>query len=118
MRATGLKVRAAGRSFKPARRASALSTARQIWLQRCLGLPTPGYRHLPLVLDAHGHKLSKSEQAFPVDPGDPVPALCRALAFLRLPTPAGVAGVNGVLAHALAHFEPDVLPHCSGHSAA
>src|SRR5579859_6347100 len=39
------------------------STLRQIYLQRCLGLPTPSYLHLPLALDGSGRKLSKSEQA-------------------------------------------------------
>lgn len=43
------------------------SSARQIWLQQCLGLPTPGYLHLPLLTDANGHKLSKSDAAQPVD---------------------------------------------------
>lgn len=36
-------------------------TARQIYLQRLLGLPTPQYYHIPLVCDANGRKLSKSE---------------------------------------------------------
>ncbi len=35
------------------------STPRQIHLQRLLGLPTPGYLHLPIVLNANGEKLSK-----------------------------------------------------------
>lgn len=39
------------------------NTARQIQLQRALGLPTPAYLHLPLVRDARGHKLSKADQA-------------------------------------------------------
>lgn len=51
------------------------STARQILLQRRLGLPTPRYAHLPLVLDADGRKLSKSLAALPVDDDDPLPAL-------------------------------------------
>ena len=92
------------------------STARQIWLQRCLGLPTPTYRHLPLVLDSEGRKLSKSECAFPVDPAEPMPALRRALAFLRVPVPATAADATELLAQALAHFDPADLPHCSGHS--
>lgn len=54
------------------------STPRQILLQRALALPTPGYAHLPLVLDAAGHKLSKSEGAQNVDPADPLAALRRA----------------------------------------
>ncbi|WP_426700279.1 tRNA glutamyl-Q(34) synthetase GluQRS [Rhodanobacter sp. Col0626] len=94
------------------------STARQIWLQRCLGLPTPGYRHLPLVLDGAGRKLSKSTRAFPVDPAAPLPALRRALAFLGVPA-SGLAGdVDALLAQALADFDPAVLPQCSGHSVA
>ena len=36
-------------------------TPRQIYLQKLLGLPTPQYYHIPLVCDANGRKLSKSE---------------------------------------------------------
>lgn len=93
------------------------STARQIWLQRCLGLPTPTYRHLPLVLGADGRKLSKSEQARAVDPADPLPPLRQALAFLSAPVPAGAHGAADLLAQSLANFDPALLPHCSGHSA-
>ena len=39
------------------------NTGRQIHLQDILGLPTPQYCHLPLVLDAHGEKLSKQTLA-------------------------------------------------------
>lgn len=58
------------------------STARQIFLQQLLGLPTPAYAHLPLALDAHGHKLSKSQQAPGLDPAQALPALEAAWAFL------------------------------------
>jgi glutamyl-Q tRNA(Asp) synthetase len=92
------------------------STARQIWLQRCLGLPTPAYRHLPLVMGADGRKLSKSEQSSPVDPANPLPALQQALSFLSVPTQAAATDVRDLLAHALANFDPALLPHCSGHS--
>lgn len=92
------------------------STARQIWLQRCLGLPTPAWRHLPLVLDAEGRKLSKSTRAFPVDPAEPLPALRRALTFLQ--RPAMATDVHELLAQALINFDPATLPHCSGHSVA
>lgn len=94
------------------------ATPRQIWLQQRLDLPTPRYRHLPLVLDADGHKLSKSEQAHPLDPADPLPALRRALTFLQQPIPTGATTAADLLAQALSRFDPANLPHCSGHSVA
>jgi glutamyl-Q tRNA(Asp) synthetase len=42
------------------------STARQIALQRALGIPTPSYAHLPLVLNADGSKLGKRDGALPL----------------------------------------------------
>jgi glutamyl-Q tRNA(Asp) synthetase len=39
------------------------NTARQIFLQNQLGYTIPSYRHLPLVLDANGEKLSKQTLA-------------------------------------------------------
>jgi len=39
------------------------STARQILLQRALGLATPLYAHLPLVVDAQGKRLAKRHRA-------------------------------------------------------
>ncbi|RDI99830.1 tRNA glutamyl-Q(34) synthetase GluQRS [Dyella solisilvae] len=94
------------------------STPRQIYLQRCLGLPTPGYLHLPLALDDSGRKLSKSEQAHPVDPTHPMPALRRALGFLELPIASHAHAPVDLLEHALAHFDPTLLPHCSERVAA
>jgi len=43
------------------------NTARQIYLQGVLGYLTPEYRHLPLVLDPHGEKLSKQTQAIEIN---------------------------------------------------
>lgn len=42
------------------------STPRQIALQRALGVPTPVYGHLPLVLNPDGSKLGKREGALPL----------------------------------------------------
>ena len=58
------------------------STPRQIFLQQLLGLGTPAYAHLPLVLDEAGRKLSKQDRARPVDRHDPLAALQSAIAFL------------------------------------
>lgn len=57
------------------------STPRQIYLQRCLALPTPEYLHVPVAIDDTGHKLSKQTQAQALS-GDPVPALLAAWRFL------------------------------------
>ena len=51
------------------------STPRQILLQRALGLPTPRYLHLPLIVDGDGRKLSKSSAALPVRGDDPLAGL-------------------------------------------
>lgn len=61
------------------------NTARQIVLQRALGLPTPVYLHTPLVRGADGHKLSKQNGALPLDLGAPVSALQAAGTVLGLP---------------------------------
>jgi len=87
------------------------STPRQLWLQRCLGLPTPAYRHLPLALDAEGRKLSKSGQAHPVEPTDPLPALRRALTFLDVQTSGPATSPAELLQAALERFDPARLPH-------
>ena len=54
------------------------NTARQILLQRVLGLPRPQYLHTPLVLGANGEKLSKQNGAQALDLQDPLRALMRA----------------------------------------
>ncbi len=64
------------------------STPRQILLRRLLGLPETTWTHVPLVLDASGHKLSKAEGARALDDTDPLPALREALAFLGQAVPA------------------------------
>jgi len=51
------------------------NTARQIHLQKVLGYHTPQYRHLPLVLDEHGEKLSKQTLATQINTQDEKHAL-------------------------------------------
>lgn len=88
------------------------STPRQILLQRALGLTTPRYAHLPLVLGPDGRKLSKSDAAQPVDAAEPVATL-RA-AWVRLgQAPDALADARDVpdlLARAVASFDPARIP--------
>ena len=66
------------------------NTARQILLQRALGLPTPRYLHTPLVPGADGQKLSKQNGAQPIDTSQPLAALNAAALVLGLaPRPGG-----------------------------
>ena len=65
------------------------NTARQILLQRALGLPTPHYLHTPLVLGANGEKLSKQNGALALDLSRPLEALNRAAVLLKLQPQAG-----------------------------
>ena len=65
------------------------NTARQMVLQQALGLPTPQYRHTPLVLAADGEKLSKQNGAQALDLSQPLNALNAAAAHLGLPPQSG-----------------------------
>ena len=70
------------------------STSRQIFLQQCLGAPTPGYAHLPVVVNASGEKLSKQTRAAPVDISRPGLALFAALEFLGQRPPRELSGAT------------------------
>jgi glutamyl-Q tRNA(Asp) synthetase len=68
------------------------NTARQILLQKALGLLTPIYLHTPLVLGENGEKLSKQNGAQALDLQDPLTALNRAAAVLGLEACGGSVG--------------------------
>jgi glutamyl-Q tRNA(Asp) synthetase len=76
------------------------STARQIHLQRLLGLPTPRYVHVPVAVDAAGEKLSKQTGAQPVLPCET--SLRAALRFLAQPD-------AGSLAEAVSNWDPALI---------
>ena len=72
------------------------NTARQIQLQRALGVAPPRYLHTPLVLGVNGEKLSKQNGATPLDTSDPLTALNAAAQAL------GLQQHNGTTADVLA----------------
>jgi glutamyl-Q tRNA(Asp) synthetase len=77
------------------------NTARQIHLQRLLGVPTPLYLHTPLVRDARGEKLSKQHGATAIDTAQAPAALCAAARVLGLPVidaPTAGAWLSGAVA--------------------
>jgi glutamyl-Q tRNA(Asp) synthetase len=81
------------------------STARQIHLQRLLGLSTPRYLHVPVAVNAAGEKLSKQTRAPDATAAD----LPRALKFLGLEPPGGAAP-SGLLAWAVRAWDVAKLP--------
>ena len=88
------------------------STARQIHLQRLLGLPTPRYAHLPVAVDARGQKLSKQTHAAAIDAGGASALIVRALEFLGQSPPLALnrAGVAEVWVWAQTHWNMARVP--------
>ena len=89
------------------------STARQIYLQQQLSLPTPAYLHLPVAVNARGEKLSKKTFATPLDRSRPVPSLHAALQFLGQQPPRELQTdtLETLWTWALAHWQPQqILP--------
>jgi glutamyl-Q tRNA(Asp) synthetase len=66
------------------------STARQIHLQRCLGLSSPCYAHHAVVVTDDGNKMSKRENSDPVGHLTRLRATELALRFLGQSCPAGL----------------------------
>lgn len=64
------------------------STPRQIYLHYLLDLPTPHYSHIPIIIDAHGQKLSKQTQAEAVRPEQAHNTLLQLLNMLGQQPPA------------------------------
>jgi glutamyl-Q tRNA(Asp) synthetase len=59
------------------------STGRQMALHRALGMRSPRYAHLPLVVGQTGKKLAKSRHSVPVDPAAAGPLLTNVLRLLN-----------------------------------
>jgi glutamyl-Q tRNA(Asp) synthetase len=81
------------------------STARQIHLQRLLGVPTPRYLHVAVAANAAGEKLSKQTAAPPAARED----IPRALQFLGMKPPADLAPAE-TLAWATARWDVADIP--------
>jgi len=88
------------------------STPRQIWLQRALDLPTPGYAHVPIVGNGAGQKLSKQTHASPVPLADKERWLLAALRCLGQCPDNALRDANRdeILAWAMAHWRLGAVP--------
>jgi glutamyl-Q tRNA(Asp) synthetase len=88
------------------------STPRQIHLQRCLGLPTPAYAHLPVAVNGSGQKLSKQTFAEPVADKRAVPLIIAALDFLGQQPHSRLhdASLDELWSWAIGHWRMDRVP--------
>jgi len=88
------------------------STARQIYLQQALRLPTPTYLHIPVVINSDGQKLSKQTLAPAITATEAGTALLQALACLGQPIeihPKNSTSVE-MLAAATQHWCAESIP--------
>jgi len=91
------------------------STPRQILLQRLLGYPELSYLHAPVVINAHGQKLSKQTRAAPL-PDDALAPLLAVWRFLDQRQPEGSqapASVAEFWAWAVRAWNPARIPPCA-----
>ncbi len=87
------------------------STPQQIYLQQLLNLPQPTYIHVPIIIDLHGHKLSKQTHAQAVDLHSPSHTLYILLGLLKQQPPPDIqhAPVAEILAWAIKNWQIQAL---------
>jgi len=87
------------------------ATPKQIYLQQLLGLPTPRYMHVPVIVDEQGYKLSKQTQATAVDLTAPHRVIFELLGLLKQNPPIELqqAPVTELLSWAVEYWNPEVL---------
>ena len=87
------------------------STAWQVALQRELGMSTPRYAHLPLVVEPNDEKLAKSRHSVPVEPAAAGVTLRLVLQLLNHPPPPELEGAQPaqLLQWAQHSWNPQVL---------
>jgi glutamyl-Q tRNA(Asp) synthetase len=87
------------------------STPKQIYLQQLLGLPTPSYLHVPLIIDSHGYKLSKQTLAEAVTMQNTSAVMFRLLELLKQEPPVGLkeAACSEMLEWVVQNWNPEPL---------
>lgn len=87
-----------------------VSTPRQIYLQQCLGVPTPQYAHLPLLINTQGQKWSKQTLAPALDLNRREQLLRQVFRYLNLPEAPETDRPAELLDWAVAHWDMDKVP--------
>ncbi|WP_127232773.1 tRNA glutamyl-Q(34) synthetase GluQRS [Neisseria meningitidis] len=87
-----------------------VSTPRQIYLQQCLGVPTPQYAHLPLLTNAQGQKWSKQTLAPALDLNRREQLLRQVFHYLKLPDAPETDRPAELLGWAVAHWDMGKVP--------
>lgn len=87
------------------------ATPKQIYLQQLLGLSTPRYMHVPIIVDEQGYKLSKQTQATAVDLKSPQRVIFELLTLLKQNPPIELqqAPAAELLDWAIEHWNPELL---------
>lgn len=87
------------------------STPCHLYLQQQLGYNQPEYAHIPVIVDANGHKLSKQTFATPIPDTESVAYLWRCLQLLQLNPPTSLQRADNatLLAWGIAHWQPEAL---------
>lgn len=88
------------------------STFRQCHLQKMLALPQAHYRHLPLLMDAGGNKLSKQNHAAPARAAEAPANLLQCLHLLNQQPPSDLANaqIHEIIDWAIPHWQPQQVP--------
>ncbi len=88
------------------------NTPRQMYLQTLLGLPAPGYAHVPLITNAAGQKLSKQTRAPALPETGRGIVMAHALAVLGHAPPVELSGAEPAeqLAWAVVHWKIGNVP--------
>jgi glutamyl-Q tRNA(Asp) synthetase len=88
------------------------NTPRQIYVQRCLGAPSPRYAHVPVLTEHSGQKLAKSRRSVRADEGDPVRQLLSVFSLLGMSPPAELraASIAEAWKWAIAHWDKNAVP--------
>ena len=88
------------------------STPCQLYIQQCLGLHSPIYGHLPVVLNTEGQKLSKQNLAPALDTAQASFQIWQALNFLgqNVPPELQQESVDNLWSWAMANWQSDLIP--------